>query len=444
MLFHSPFFLFLFLPVILSLYFLTSKYSKSAYEYILVFAGIFFYAYWDIFLSPIIIGSIIFNYYFSKKIKEIPDDKSKRKLLIIAIIFNIIWLAIFKYTDFIIQNLNILFNSNIDQINLPFPLAISFVTFQTIAHLVDCYNGKIEKNNLVRYSLFIIFFPQLIAGPIVKYRHMMTQFCDDNNRNFNFKNFNLGLIIILIGLFKKIFLADNLAFIVEYGFTNSSSLSFYESWLTSLCFTFQIYFDFSGYIDIATGIALLFNIKLPQNFDSPYKSTSIINFWQRWHITLSHFLTNYIYFPWAKSLKNVNFLNTMIITFLVFVIAGFWHGPSWLYVIFGSLHGLGLVVNHTFRRFLNYRMNSLLACFFTFNYVNITFVFFRSKNIEDALNILKGMSGFNGYSYPDLSNFSIYIILILFLSVIITFVFRNTNYLIENFNSFNLENKISK
>ena len=444
MLFHSPFFLFLFLPVILSLYFLTSKYSKSAYEYILVFAGIFFYAYWDIFLSPIIIGSIIFNYYFSKRIKEITDDKSKRKLLIIAIIFNIIWLAIFKYTDFIIQNFNILFNSNIDQINLPFPLAISFVTFQTIAHLVDCYNGKIEKNNLVRYSLFIIFFPQLIAGPIVKYRHMMTQFCDDNNRNFNFKNFNLGLIIILIGLFKKIFLADNLAFIVEYGFTNSSSLSFYESWLTSLCFTFQIYFDFSGYIDIATGIALLFNIKLPQNFDSPYKSTSIINFWQRWHITLSHFLTNYIYFPWAKSLKNVNFLNTMIITFLVFVIAGFWHGPSWLYVIFGSLHGLGLVVNHTFRRFLNYRMNSLLACFFTFNYVNITFVFFRSKNIEDALNILKGMSGFNGYSYPDLSNFSIYIILILFLSVIITFVFRNTNYLIENFNSFNLENKISK
>ena len=322
--------------------------------------------------------------------------------------------------------------------------AISFVTFQTIAHLVDCYNGKIEKNNLVRYSLFIIFFPQLIAGPIVKYRHMMTQFCDDNNRNFNFKNFNLGLIIILIGLFKKIFLADNLAFIVEYGFTNSSSLSFYESWLTSLCFTFQIYFDFSGYIDIATGIALLFNIKLPQNFDSPYKSTSIINFWQRWHITLSHFLTNYIYFPWAKSLKNVNFLNTMIITFLVFVIAGFWHGPSWLYVIFGSLHGLGLVVNHTFRRFLNYRMNSLLACFFTFNYVNITFVFFRSKNIEDALNILKGMFGLNGYSYPDLSNFSIYIILILFLSIIITFVFKNTNYLIENFNSLNLENKISK
>ena len=207
------------------------------------------------------------------------------------------------------MNLKSFKSININQINLPFPLAISFVTFQTIAHLVDCYNGKIEKNSLARFSLFIIFFPQLIAGPIVKYRHMMTQFCDDNSRNFNLKNFNLGLIIILIGLFKKILLADNLAFLVEYGFTYPTNLSFYESWLTSLCFTFQIYFDFSGYIDIATGIALLFNIRLPQNFDSPYKSTSIINFWQRWHITLSHFLTNYIYFPWAKSLKNVNFIN---------------------------------------------------------------------------------------------------------------------------------------
>ena len=260
MLFHSPFFLFLFLPIILFLYFYTSKYSKSIYEYILVFAGIFFYAYWDIMLSPIIIGSIIFNFYFSKMIKEKSEYKLKKKILIIAIIFNIVWLAIFKYADFIIQNLNILLDLNISKVNLPFPLAISFVTFQTIAHLVDCYNDKIEKNTLVRYSLFIIFFPQLIAGPIVKYRHMMNQFCDRNNRNFIFKNFNLGLIIILIGLFKKILLADNLAILVEYGFTNPDNLSFYESWLTSLCFTFQIYFDFSGYIDIATGVSLLFNI----------------------------------------------------------------------------------------------------------------------------------------------------------------------------------------
>ena len=323
---------------------------------------------------------------------------------------------------------------------MPFPLAISFVTFQTIAHLVDCYNGKIEKNSLTRYALFIIFFPQLIAGPIVKYRHMMAQFCDNNNRNFKIKNFNLGLIVILVGLFKKIFLADNLAILVEYGFNNTENLSFYESWITSLCFTFQIYFDFSGYIDIATGISLLFNIKLPQNFDSPYKSTSIINFWQRWHITLSHFLTNYIYFPWAKSLKNVNFTNTMFVTFFVFVIAGFWHGPSWLYVIFGSLHGIGLVINHIFRRFINLRINTYVACFLTFNYINFTFVFFRSKSFDDSVNILNSMLGFNGYDYPNFLNFNPNILLILFLSMLVTFIFKNTNYLIENFNSFNLEN----
>ena len=440
MLFHSPFFLFLFLPLILFLYFYTSKYSKSIYEYILVAAGIFFYAYWDILLSPILFVSIIVNYYFSKMIKERSDLNFKKKILIFAIIFNILWLAIFKYTDFIIQNLNILFDLNINEVNLPFPLAISFVTFQTIAHLVDCYNDKIERNSLVRYSLFIIFFPQLIAGPIVKYHHMMSQFCDGNNRNFNLKNFNLGLIVILIGLFKKILIADNLAILVEYGFSNPENLSFYESWLTSLCFTFQIYFDFSGYIDIATGVSLLFNIRLPQNFNSPYKSTSIINFWQRWHITLSHFLTNYIYFPWAKSLKNVNFLNTMIVTFFVFVIAGFWHGPSWLYVIFGSLHGLGLVFNHLYRKFFSYKINTILACFLTFNYVNITFIFFRSKNIEDTINILKGMIGLNGFSYPNYSYFNIYIILIMFLSIMITFIFKNTNYLIENFSSFDFKN----
>ena len=439
MLFHSPFFLFLFLPFILFLYFYTSKYSKSIYEYILVAAGLFFYAYWDILLSPILFGSIIFNYYFSKMIKERSEGNFKRKILIVAIIFNVVWLAIFKYTDFIIQNFNILFDLNIEKVNLPFPLAISFVTFQTIAHLVDCYNDKIEKNTLIRYSLFIIFFPQLIAGPIVKYHHMMTQFCNENNRNFNFKNFNLGLVVILIGLFKKIFLADNLAVLVEFGFSNPENLSFYESWLTSLCFTFQIYFDFSGYIDIATGVSLLFNIKLPQNFNSPYKSTSIINFWQRWHITLSHFLTNYIYFPWAKSLKNVTFLNTMIVTFFVFVIAGIWHGPSWLYVIFGILHGLGLVLNHIYRKFFSYNINKILACFLTFNYVNITFIFFRSKTIEDTLNILKGMMGYNGFNYPNFSNFNIQIILIMFLSIIIVFIFKNTYYLIENFTSFNFE-----
>ena len=440
MLFHSPVFLFLFLPIVLFLYYYLSRFSKFAHEYLLIAAGIFFYAWWNVYLSPIIIISIIFNFYFGNLIKDELRKNYKKKILIFAIFFNILFLAIFKYADFIIENINFLFNSNIDLLNLPFPLAMSFFTFQTIAYLVDCYDGNIKKTRFTQYSLFIIFFPQLIAGPIVKYNHMMSQFDDQNNRFINRQNINLGLVIILIGLFKKIILADNLAIFVENGFSGSQNLEFFASWLTSLSFTFQIYFDFSGYIDIATGVSLLFNIRLPQNFNSPYKSTSIINFWQKWHITLSHFLTNYIYFPWAKSLKNVNFLNTMIVTFFVFVIAGFWHGPSWLYVIFGSLHGLGLVFNHLYRKFFSYKINTILACFLTFNYVNITFIFFRSKNIEDTINILKGMIGLNGFSYPNYSYFNIYIILIMFLSIMITFIFKNTNYLIENFSSFDFKN----
>ena len=441
MLFHSFYFLFLFLPVVLFLYFITGKYYKSLYEYILVAAGIFFYAYWDILLSPIIIISIVCNFSLGNLIKKNIDKGKKKKILIFSIIFNIIFLAVFKYADFLIQNLNFFLNTEIDPINLPFPLAISFVTFQTIAYLVDCYDGNIAKNNLIRYSLFVIFFPQLIAGPIVKYNHMMSQFCNVNNRIFNYKNFNLGLIIILIGLSKKIFFADNLATLVEYGFLNYENLSFYESWLTSLCFTFQIYFDFSGYIDMATGIALLFNIRLPQNFNSPYKATSIINFWQRWHITLSHFLTNYIYFPWVRSLKNINFFNTMIVTFFVFVVAGFWHGPSWLYVIFGSLHGVGLIINHVFRKLFNFEINTIIKCFLTFNYVNLTFVFFRAENINVAINIIKGMFGSNGFDFPNFLNFKVEVILILLLSVVVTFIFKNTNHLMENFNLSNIKEK---
>ena len=435
MLFHSPVFLFLFLPIVLILYFYTSKFSKFAHEYVLVISGIFFYAWWNIYLFPIIIVSIISNFYFGNLIRNCLEKKTKKKILILSITFNVLFLGIFKYTDFIIQNLNFLLDLNINLLNLPFPLAMSFFTFQTIAYLVDCYDGNIKQMNITKYSLFIIFFPQLIAGPIVKYNYMMPQFSDEKNRLFNRQNLNLGFALILIGLFKKVFLADNLAIFVDNGFSNYQNLEFFGSWLTSLGFTFQIYFDFSGYIDMATGIALLFNIRLPLNFDSPYKATSIISFWQKWHITLANFLTNYIYFPWVKSLKKVNFFKIMIIIFFVFVIAGIWHGPSWLYVIFGTLHGLGLIFNHIYRKLFEYRVNKYLACFLTFNYINFTFVFFRSDNLDNSINILKGMFGLKGFEFNYFSEDKIYILLILFTAIIITFFFKNTNYLIEKFNS---------
>ena len=438
MLFHNPVFLFLFLPIVFTLYFYTSKYSKFRYEYVLIVAGIFFYAWFNIYLSPLIIVSIICNFIFGNLIRNSTQIIFKKKILFIAIFFNILYLSFFKYSDFVIQNINYLFNSNIQMLNLPFPLAISFFTFQTIAYLVDCYDGNIKKTNLAQYSLFIIFFPQLIAGPIVRYNYMMPQFNDEKNRFINRKNLTLGLILILIGLFKKIILADNLAILVNSGFENYQNLEFFGSWLTSLCFTFQIYFDFSGYLDIATGVALLFNIRLPQNFDSPYKATSIINFWQRWHITLTNFCMNYIYFPWIKSLKNINFLNAMMVTFFVFIIVGIWHGPSWLFVIFGGWHGAGLIINHSFKKLFQFEINKYVGWFLTFNYVNLSLIFFRSNTLDNSISIIKGMSGLNGFSFPIFFEDKIYIILILLISILISFAFKNTKYLLENFR---MENK---
>jgi len=441
-LFHNPVFLFLFLPIVFFFYFYSKKYSKFSYEYVLIIAGIFFYAWWNVYLSPIIILSITINFYFGNLIKDNLQKSLKKKILIFSIFLNIFFLAIFKYADFIIENINYLFQLNIDTLNLPFPLAMSFFTFQTIAYLVDCYNGSIKKTKFTQYSLFIIFFPQLIAGPIVKYNHMMSQFDNQNNRIINRQNLNLGLVIILIGLFKKIILADNLAIFVENGFSNSQNLEFFASWLTSLSFTFQIYFDFSGYVDMATGIALLFNIRLPINFNSPYKATSVINFWQRWHITLANFLTNYIYFPWVKSLKKTNFFKIMIIIFCVFLIAGIWHGPSWLYVIFGALHGFGIITNHVYRKLFNYKLNKYIACFLTFNFINLTFIFFRSENLENSISIIKGMFGLNGFEFANYFVDKLYIVIILIIAAIVIFYFKNTCYLIEKFKP-DIENKIN-
>jgi D-alanyl-lipoteichoic acid acyltransferase DltB (MBOAT superfamily) len=317
---------------------------------------------------------------------------------------------------------------------LPFPLALSFVTFQTIAYLVDCYDGNILKHNIKKYSLFIIFFPQLIAGPIVRYNNMISQFEDKKNALINYKNIYIGLVVIAIGLAKKILIADNLSVIVDQGFNLQQQLSFLESWLVSISFTFQIYFDFSGYIDMATGIALLFNINLPRNFDSPFKASGIINFWQRWHITLSTFLTNYIYFPISRSLNELTFIKSMIITMVVFLIAGLWHGPSWLFIAFGGLHGLGLVVNHSFRKISSFRLNKIFSQFITFNFVNFTLIFFRAESFESSANIIKGMfvlkdiNGLVNIFTPTNS------IIAFVASFLICFLFKNTHYIIEQLN----------
>ena len=391
MLFHNPIFLLLFLPIIFLFYFFILKGKSLSKIYLLIIGSFIFYAAWNINLSPLIIVTILTNYFFGKKISETLEVNKKKIILSFAIIFNILFLAFFKYSDFLITNINYLFNSNFGLLNFPFPLALSFVTFQTIAYLVDCFDGNIPKTNLKKYALFIAFFPQLIAGPIVRYNFMMSQFEDVKNHSINFKNIYIGLIVIAIGLMKKILIADNLSPIVDQGFDAQEQLSFFDSWFTSLGFTFQIYFDFSGYIDMATGIALLFNINLPSNFNSPFKASGMINFWQRWHITLSTFLTNYIYYPLSRSFKDLTFTKSMLITMIVFLIAGLWHGPSWLFVTFGGLHGLGLILNHIYKKLSTFELNKVLSIFLTFNYVNFTLIFFRAESFDSAFKIIKGM-----------------------------------------------------
>lgn len=429
MLFHNPSFLFFFLPVVFFTYFIINIKFRF---WFLIFSGFIFYAAWNVKLSPLIVFSIVINYFLSKILIETINKGKKKIILILSVIFNIVYLGLFKYADFFISNINFLTNSNFELLKLPFPLALSFVTFQTIAFVCDCYEDNIKDLSFKKYALFIIFFPQLIAGPIVRFNSMISQFVSDSNSNINFKNIIIGLIVLSIGIVKKVFIADNLSIFSDRVFA-LENLNIIETWVGTFCFTFQIYFDFSGYIDMATGIALMFNIVLPLNFNSPYKATGIIDFWQRWHITLTSFLTNYIYTPVMRSFKNLNFLKSMIATFIVFLIAGLWHGPSWLFVIFGALHGFGLIINHIYRRYMKFSINNYFSTIMTFLYINFTFIFFRSENIGDALIIFKRLFGFDLFSSINLFRLEMPLntLLAVIASIIICFALKNTNWLIE-------------
>ncbi len=398
MLFYTIPYLLFFLPIVILLFYFSGIF-KIDRKILLILLSSFFYAWWNIYYLPVIIFSIIMNFYFYKKI--ISDKKNSKKNLIIGVALNVLVLVIFKYTDFIIQNINLVFSTNIAYLDLPFPLAISFFTFQSIAFLVNVYDEEIIDVKVKDFFLFIFFFPQLIAGPIVKYNNMVPQFNNESNWIFNKRNFTIGLIILIIGLIKKVYFAGTLSEFVNRGHETIEELSFFSSWLLSLCFTFEFYFDFSGYVDMATGSALMLNIVLPQNFNSPLKATSVINFWQRWHMTLTYFLTNFIYFPLLRSFKKITFINSMLITAIVFLIAGIWHGPSWNYVLFGVFHGFGLVVNHVYNKYLGVKLPKYISWFLTFNFINISFIFFRTKDIDNIFTILKKMIDTNSVNYNN-------------------------------------------
>lgn len=401
MLFNSYEFLFLFLPTSIGIYFLLCRQKHILYAKIwLVLSSLFFYSWWNPIYLPLILLSILFNYGTGYSLSRESRSRvfNRRTILIIGIFFNLGLLSYFKYADFFISNINYVTGDHLRLLNIALPLGISFFTFTQIAYLVDAYKIKVREYSFANYSLFVTFFPHLLAGPIIHHKEMMPQFEDLKNKALSYSNLNTGIFLFLLGLFKKVVIADYLAVYANAGFDTTELLSFFEAWISSLSYTLQLYFDFSGYTDMALGSALMFNIKLPINFNSPYKSINIQEFWRRWHITLSRFMRDYVYIPLGGN--QVSEPKIIFNLFLTFLIGGLWHGAGWTFVFWGFLHGIAIII-HRLWKTLNMSMPKALAWFITFNFVNIAWVFFRAKSWESALNVLRGMFGINGITLPE-------------------------------------------
>jgi len=429
MLFNSVEFIFFFLPITFFIYFyLLNKRFTTGAKGFLVFSSLFFYSWWNILYLPIILSSILFNYIIGNSLNSnFKKVKIHNKgLLTFGILANISLLAYFKYADFFITNFNTVTGSDINLLKLALPLAISFFTFQQISYLIDSYRKETGEYDFLNYTLFVTFFPQLIAGPIVHHKEMMPQFANKWNLVKNYKNIATGIFVFSIGLFKKIVIADYFATFATNGFDKTETLMMIDGWATSLAYTFQLYFDFSGYTDMAIGAALLFNIKLPTNFNSPYKALSIQDFWRRWHITLSNFLKDYIYIPLGGNRAgNFRTYTNLVITFLL---GGLWHGAGWTFVFWGFLHGIALVINHIWKKF-DITMPKILAWFITFNFINISWVFFRAKEWDDAIKVLNAMF-FGSFSVKDFHSDIYWQLIVMILFVVFM---KNSTEMMKNF-----------
>ncbi len=402
MLFNSPVYLFLFLPCTVFVYFLLNRFRfVQAATAWLVLASLFFYRYWNASYLLILITSILVNFSFGTMLRQTgkKDHPTQRyriihqTVLFSGVAFNLALLGYYKYADFFLENANRLLHTSVSLPHLALPLAISFFTFQQIAYLVDRSKKDAEEYDFLNYCLFVSFFPQLIAGPIVHHQEMMPQFHRLRNRIFSSPNAALGLFFFSLGFFKKVWIADQFSSWASKGFASETALTLFDAWGTSLSYTFQLYFDFSGYTDMAIGSALFFNIVLPVNFNSPYQATSIQDFWRRWHMTLSRWLRDYLYIPLGGNRKGE--LRTSIYLLITFLLAGLWHGAGWTFVAWGGLHGAALI-SHRFWKKNGLRMPAVFGWLLTFLFVNATWVIFRATNLQQGVHILKGMVGMNG------------------------------------------------
>ena len=401
MLFNSHFYIFIFLPLAALIYFFFNRFRITlGGRSFLLATSLLFYGWTHPAYIPLLLGSICCNYIV---VRSMASCQAERKnsyrpfLLVLGISGNLLLLAYFKYADFFIANVNLVSGLQLPFLRLLLPVGVSFFTLNQIGYLVDSWRGKIKEHAFLSYVQFVSFFPYILAGPIVRYEEVVPQLTNLRNSRCDYKNMSEGVYLFFIGLFKKVVLADSLAVWANHGFDTTVTLTFIEAWITSLSYTLQLYFDFSGYTDMALGSALIFNVKLPINFNSPYRSLTIQEFWRRWHMTLGGFMRDYVYIPLGGSrVHEIRILVNLMITFLII---GAWHGAGWTFIVWGGLHGAAMIAFRLWTR-LNISMPKAFSWLLTFIFVNGAWVFFRAKDLGDAIKVLKGMSGLNGLVLP--------------------------------------------
>ncbi len=413
MLFNSYEFLFLYLPVTFAAFFAIGRYSRALAALWLFAASLFFYGWWNPAYVGLLIASILFNFGLGSAISREHQNGNvarKKALLAIAVTTNLALLAYYKYANFFLDNASQFLDLGWTMETVILPLGISFFTFTQIAFLVDAYRGEVKERNFIHYGLFVTYFPHLIAGPVLHHKEMMPQFALEKTYRPHWENLSVGSTVFALGLFKKLVLADGIAPLAAPVFDAAASgqtLTLLEAWSGALAYTLQLYFDFSGYSDMAIGLSRMFGIRLPLNFNSPYKAASIVDFWRRWHMTLSRFLRDYLYFALGGNRKGivrryVNLMATMLL-------GGLWHGAGWTFIIWGGLHGLYLCLNHAWIALRSRLVGSRAAgrperfagWLLTFVAVVVGWVFFRAHDTNSALSILQAMTGSNGIVVPN-------------------------------------------
>jgi alginate O-acetyltransferase complex protein AlgI len=427
MVFNSFSFILFFLPISLLGFYYFSRKSRQWAAIWLIAASLFFYGSWDFRFIPILFTSILTNYYTCKRIIS-ASAQYRKGWLAGAVAFNLLLLGFFKYANFFIVSVNDATANNIPLLNIILPIGISFFTFTQISLLVDAYHNKLQELNFTHFLLFASYFPYIVAGPILHHQEMLPQFADPGNYQIKANNFSIGVSLFVFGLAKKLLLADNLASAIGPVFADGNP-QFFQAWIGMLAYTLQLYFDFSGYSDMAIGVSRLMGFQIPINFNSPYKATSVSDFWQRWHISLSRFLRNYLYIPLGGNrLGQFKRYRNLILTMLL---GGLWHGANWTFVIWGGLHGLYLCVQHgwQYKMQKKYRQPTVFSNFLnrsiTFVAVMVAWCFFRSSDVASAFKVLAGMLGQNGFS--QVTQVDAFAFFMLAVSVFVAFYMPNTN-----------------